>query len=97
MRLPRAIAAGVLGILAAGAAWWLLQHGINTDTFPPFVDGAESTTITRYSGPWLTAAAGAALAAGLLVLSAVLDLLRWSRRTPESTTTAPSEAVRATG
>ena len=91
MSLPRAIAAGVLGVLAAGGAWWLLQHGINTNTFPPFVDGAESTTITRYSGPWLTAAAGAALLSGLLLLSAVWDLLRWSRRATGSTVPSSDE------
>jgi hypothetical protein len=78
--LPRAIAAAVLAALAGAGAWLLLQHGVTTDPFPPFIDGAESTSITRYSGPWLTAAAGAALLAALLLLAAIVDLMRWSRR-----------------
>lgn len=80
MRLPRAIAAAALAVLCGIGAWVLLQHGISTDAFPPFIDGAESTSITRYSGPWLTAAAGAGLLAALLLLAAVVELLRGSGR-----------------
>ncbi len=75
--LIRSIAAVVAGAVAAAAAVLLGRNGIRTDTFPPFLDGTSSTTITRYSGPWLTAAAGAALLAALLLLSAVRDLRRW--------------------
>lgn len=80
MSLPRAIAAAVLAVLAAVAAWWLLGRGIVTDVWPAFVDGTDSTPITRYSGPWLTAAALAALLAALLLLAAAVELIRWSRR-----------------
>lgn len=79
MSLPRAITAAVLAVLAAVGAWWLLGRGVVTDVWPPFVDGTDSTLITRYSGPWLTAAAGAALLSALLLLAAAVDLLRWSR------------------
>jgi len=78
-RLIRAVLAVPLALLAAAAAWLLARQGIRTDEFPPFIAGAASTTITRYSGPWLTAAAGAALLSALLALSAVVDLIRWSR------------------
>ncbi len=76
-RLVRSIAAAVAAVLAGVAAVLLVRNGIRTNTFPPFLDGTSSTTITRYSGPWLTAGAGAALLAALLLLSAVLDLRRW--------------------
>lgn len=79
--LLRAIVAVVVALLAAVAAWLLLQHGVRTDAYPAFLPGTDSTGITRYSGPWLTAAAGAALVAALALLSAGLDLRRW-RRSP---------------
>ncbi len=73
----------VLAVLCALAAWLLLQHGIRTDDFPPFIGGEQTTPITRYSGPWLTAAAGMGLLAGLFLLLAVVDLVRWSRTNRE--------------
>jgi len=75
----QAILALVAAALAARGAWWLLRHGIRTDAFPPFLADAETTEITRYSGPWLTAAAGAALGAALMLLLAVVRLVQWSR------------------
>ena len=78
----RGIIAGILAVLAGGGAWLLLRHGVRTDAFPPFLTDTDATPITRYSGPWITAAAGAALLAALLLLSAVLDLIRWSRTAP---------------
>ena len=81
-RLFRGIIAGILAVLAGGGAWLLLRHGVRTDAFPPFLTDTDATAITRYSGPWITAAAGAALLAALLLLSAVLDLIRWSRTAP---------------
>ena len=77
---PRAIAAAVLAVLCGIGAWLLLQHGISTDAFPPFIEGTESTPITKYSGPWLTAAAGAGLLAALLLLAAVALWLQTPRR-----------------
>jgi len=77
--LVRAGIAVVLAAAAAVGAWLLAARGVRTDAFPPFVAGAESTPITRYSGPWLTAAAAAALMAALLLLAALFDLIRWSR------------------
>ena len=74
----------VLAVLAAIAAWFLLRHGIRTDDFPPFIDGQQATPITRYSGPWLTAAAGMALVAARLLVYAAVDLLRRSRENQES-------------
>jgi hypothetical protein len=69
----------MLATVAGIAAWWLLGRGVRTDDFPPFLDTQSVTPITRYSGPWLTAAAGAALVAALLLLAAVFDLIRFSR------------------
>jgi hypothetical protein len=80
--MVRGIVTGILAVLAGGGAWLLLRHGVRTDAFPPFLTDTESTPITRYSGPWITAAAGAALLAALLLISAVLDLIRWSRAVP---------------
>ena len=78
-RLFRAVIAMVLAVVTAVAAWMFLRHGIRTDEFPPFIDGQQSTPITRYSGPWLTAAAAMALVAALFLLFAVVDLVRRSR------------------
>lgn len=77
--LLRTGAAAVGGVLAAVTAVLLARNGVRTNTFPPFIPGTSSTTITRYSGPWLTAGAGAALVAALLMLWAVVDLRRWVR------------------
>ncbi len=76
--LRRSIVAVAAAGLAAVGAWLLLRHGIRTDDYPAFLPGTESTGITRYSGPWLTAAAGMGLVAALLLLSAGLDLLAWN-------------------
>ena len=78
-RLVRAVISAVFALVSALAAWFLLRHGIRTDDFPPFIAGEQTTPITRYSGPWLTAAAGMALVAALFLLFAVIDLVRWSR------------------
>jgi hypothetical protein len=74
----------VLAVLAAVAAWFLLRHGIRTDDFPPFIAGQQATPITRYSGPWLTAAAAMALLAALFLLFAVVDMVRRSQQNGES-------------
>jgi hypothetical protein len=81
-QLLRAVIAGILAVLAGAVAWLLLRHGVRTDSFPPFLTGSQATPITRYSGPWITAAAGAALLAALLLLSALFDAIRWSRAAP---------------
>ena len=77
--LIRSICAAVAAAVAAICSWLLLQNGIRTDAYPAFLPGTENTEITRYSGPWLPAAAGVALVAALLLLSAGLDLVRWYR------------------
>lgn len=70
-----AIVAGAgLAVLFMAAAGFAVRHGVVTDTWPAFLPGTDSTTITRYSGPWLTAAAVAVLAAGLSVLLAARGL-----------------------
>jgi hypothetical protein len=78
-QLLRGIIAGLLAVLAAVAAGLLLAHGVRTDAFPSFLTDTPSTPITRYSGPWITAAAAAALLAALLLLVALLDAIRWAR------------------
>lgn len=61
------VGAGLV-VLFLAAAWFAVRQGIVTDTWPAFLPGTDSTTITRYSGPWLTAAAAAVLGAGLSAL-----------------------------
>lgn len=61
----------VVGILLA-------QAGIVQQHFPGFVSGQTHTTITAYSGPYLTAAIGVGTLAGLLLVAAITDL--WRRR-----------------
>ena len=73
----------LLAVLSGVAGWLAVQRGITSDDFPPFLADQQYTAITKYSGPWLTAAAGFALVAGLLMLAAVVVLtrrLRQSRR-----------------
>lgn len=69
----------VVAVACAAGAWWLARRGVATDLWPPFVQGTDDTTITRYSGAWLTAAAGAALVAALLLVTVVRRLLRTRR------------------
>lgn len=73
----------LLGALAALAAAWLLlvRGGIRVDDFPPLLPDSSATPITRYCGPWITAAAGVVLIAGLLALLGAADLLRGRRST----------------
>lgn len=68
------LGAGVLALLFLAAAWFAAGRGIITDTWPAFLPDTDSTSITRYSGPWLTAAAAAALGAGLCVMGLVRRL-----------------------
>ncbi len=77
--LVRAVIAVVACIVSAVVAVLLVRHGIRTDEFPPFLPGTSETPITRYSGPWITAGAGAALLAVLFLLFTVVDVVRWSR------------------
>jgi len=82
-RSRRRLLWGALAVVAAVAAlfgsWALLRTGIQVDTWPSFLTDGGSTSITRYSGPWITAAAAAALVAGLLLLMGALDLVRYRR------------------
>jgi hypothetical protein len=68
------VGAGILALLFLAAAWFAAGRGIITDTWPAFLADTDSTSITRYSGPWLTAAAAAALGAGLCVMGLVRRL-----------------------
>jgi len=78
--LVRAIGLALLAGLSGLAGALLLQRGIISDQFPPVLSNQQYATITRYSGPWLTAAAGAALLSGLLLLAAGVQLARWFQR-----------------
>ncbi len=76
--LIRVLVAALAGIGLATAAVLLFRHGVRPDHFPAVVTGTE-TVITRYSGPWIGAAAAAALLAGLALTSCCVDLFRWAR------------------
>ncbi len=74
--LVRVVLAGVATVLLAVAAALLFRHGVRSNDFPPYATGATRTVIQRYSGPWIGAAALAALLAGLCLTSCGADLLR---------------------
>ena len=68
------VVAALLAVLFLAAAWFAVRRGIITDTWPAFLPGTDSTSIIRYSGPWLTAAAAAVLGAGLSVMALLRGL-----------------------
>lgn len=55
------------------------RYALRPTDWGVFIEGDGSTIITRYSGPWLGAAAGLALLAGLLVVSLTTDSVRLHR------------------
>jgi len=65
------VVAALLAVLFLAAAWFAARRGIITDTWPAFLPGTDSTSITRYSGSWLSAAAAALLGAGLSLMVVV--------------------------
>ena len=67
----RIVLAGVLALLFLGLAALCVRRGIVTDTWPAFLPNTDSTSVTRYLGPWLTAAAIALLGAGLTFMAFV--------------------------
>lgn len=79
-RLRPVVVAAVLAVLFLAAAWIAARRGIVTDTWPAFLPGTDSTSITRYSGPWLTAAAAAVLGAGLSIMALVRGLIARTAR-----------------
>jgi hypothetical protein len=71
-----------LAVVAAVAAWLLVQRGITLVEYPPFLPDGPPTQITRYSGPWLTAAGAAGLVAAVLLVLGTADVLKRRRRPP---------------
>ncbi len=67
----RTVVAAVLTVLLLAAAVYCTRQGVVSDTWPGFLPGTESTSITRYRGPWLSAAAVALLGAGVSVMAAL--------------------------
>lgn len=76
------VGTGVLAALLLATAWFAARRGVITDTWPAFLPDTDSTSITRYSGPWLTAAAAAALGAGLSIMAMVRQIVRRSTARP---------------
>ncbi|HEY7815615.1 MAG TPA: hypothetical protein VIC62_20390 [Nakamurella sp.] len=70
-RRARIVVAGVLALLFLGLAALCVRRGIVTDTWPAFLPATDSTSITRYQGPWLSAAAVALLGAGLSIMALI--------------------------
>ncbi|WP_395729358.1 hypothetical protein [Nakamurella sp.] len=70
----RTVVAGLLALMFLLVAGIAAGRGIITDTWPAFLPGTDSTSITRYSGPWLTVAAAAVLGAGLSIMALVRGL-----------------------
>lgn len=75
----RIVIGTVLALAAAGASIPLFRASISTSVWGPFIAGDPAVTIRRYSSPWVVAAAGALLLAGLLLVFVVMDLVRLRR------------------
>ena len=67
----RTVVAAILAVVLLVAAVVLTRRGIVTDVWPAFLPDTDSTSITRYSGSWLSAAAAALLGAGLSLMVVV--------------------------
>lgn len=76
MLLIRAVLTGLATAALIVAAVLLFRHGIRSNDFPAYASGTTRTVIQRYSGPWIGAAALAALLAGLCLISCGADLFR---------------------
>jgi hypothetical protein len=74
--LIRALVGAFATVVLLAGAVLLFRHGIRSDTFPPYVSGTTSSTVVRYSAPWIAGAGGAALLAGLSFVSFSVDLFR---------------------
>jgi len=89
--LLRGLLGLVLAVVAAILAVLLYRHGVQQWAFGPVPPEKETKTeVPRYIGPWMIAAAGALLVAGLLLVSAGSDGYRLviSRRAAHSPDTA---------
>lgn len=75
----RIVIGTVFALAAIGASVPLFLASISTSVWGPFLAGDPAVTIRRYSSPWVAAAAGALLLAGLLVVFVVTDLVRLRR------------------
>lgn len=70
----------LLGAIAALAGVWVLyRQSMRPSQWGPYLPGEPAVTIERYSTPWLIGATVLALVAGLLVVAAVADFVRWRR------------------
>jgi hypothetical protein len=78
--LAMRIVIALLGMLAAlyGTVMFY-RHSMRAALWGPYVPNSSQVAIVRYSTPWLVAAAGLALLAGLLLVAAVADTVRWRR------------------
>jgi hypothetical protein len=74
------VPAAGLAVLFVVAAVVMARQAVVTDLYPPFLPGGQPTSITRYSGPWLTGAAAAVLAAGVSALAALAGFRRRAAR-----------------
>ena len=74
----RVLVAAVATIGLSTAAILLYRHGVRPDHFPTGITGLDAV-VTRYSGPWIGAAAATALLAALSLTSCIVDLFRWAR------------------
>lgn len=90
MLLIRGILAGVATVALIVAAVLLFRHGIRSNDFPAYATGTTRTVIQRYSGPWIGAAALAALLAGLCLTSCGADLFRRVRAHGSTSRTGPA-------
>ncbi len=68
--------AGVVVVLGVAGAILLFRAAVVPSDFPAYIAGDKRTVIYRYSGPWITAAAGSLLIGLLAATFAVMRMLR---------------------
>lgn len=78
MRWLAVLAEFVLAPIVLGAAIWCWRNGVHTGWFTAVGESPEFEA-TRYSGPWLAAAAALATIAGLVLIDVVARVVRVTR------------------
>ena len=75
-RIALAAAEVTVALVLVATALRCWHQGLRTADFPPYTKGIQVQPLTYYSGPWIAAAVGCVVLAGLLAV----DVVRRRRR-----------------